>query len=250
MKEIWKRIIINGTTTKYEISNFGRCRNIEKLDWKTFGILVPKKNKKSGYCQYCIVVNGKNYYRYAHRLVAEYFVPLGRPDHTEVNHLNGIKQDNHFLNLQWVTKSENMRHAMENNLCSHLVPVDVYSLRGELLARYASISEAIRQLNIDTDNYDNRIAFNSEVSHGYQWRRVGIDFIPVTDVYDKWMASDGCIKLSKDGEYLHHYSKITTAYEDLGVKDNGAISQCCKGNRNSFHGFKWVYAKEYLQQNT
>jgi hypothetical protein len=45
--EKWKRIYINNEETNYEISNFGRCRNTNKLGWKTKGILSPKFNKQN-----------------------------------------------------------------------------------------------------------------------------------------------------------------------------------------------------------
>lgn len=50
-----------------------------------------------------------------HRLVGKYFVdnPL---DRLEIIHKDGNKQNNHFSNLEWCTRSENVQHAYDMNL--------------------------------------------------------------------------------------------------------------------------------------
>ena len=69
--------------------------------------------------------NGYKYYRlskdnnktmfYAHRLVAEHF--LENPNFLPiVNHKDGNKLNNQLSNLEWVSCSENTKHAHDNNL--------------------------------------------------------------------------------------------------------------------------------------
>lgn len=58
---------------------------------------------------------------YIHRLVAELFVP-NTQNNPEVNHIDGNKENNHYSNLEWVTRSFNMIHARENGYFdSHII---------------------------------------------------------------------------------------------------------------------------------
>lgn len=103
--EIWKEVYEN---TNYEVSNTGRVRrkgsDIDKVS-----------GKRKGYPTVKLCKDGKESKRTIHRLVAEAFIP--NPDNKpDVNHIDGIKDHNNVENLEWVTKSENMRHAYRTGL--------------------------------------------------------------------------------------------------------------------------------------
>lgn len=53
-----------------------------------------------------------------HRLVAKYFIPevCGK---TDVNHKDGVKTNNHWTNLEWCTRGENVLHSLRNGLHSN-----------------------------------------------------------------------------------------------------------------------------------
>lgn len=52
---------------------------------------------------------------YAHRVIWQ-SVHGPVPDGLEVNHINGVKHDNRIANLELVTPSENVQHAVDTGL--------------------------------------------------------------------------------------------------------------------------------------
>lgn len=71
--------------------------------------------------------NGKAHFMFLHRLLAEMFIPNPK-NLPEVNHIDGNKENNSLDNLEWVTGSENIRHAFSHNLCVTSNAVDYSEL--------------------------------------------------------------------------------------------------------------------------
>lgn len=94
---------------KYQVSNHGRIRN------RNTGH-VRSTQLKHGYVRVNLTdSNGKDRNVSVHRAVAAAFIP--NPENKpEVNHKNGVKDDNRLENLEWVTPEENFKHAVENDL--------------------------------------------------------------------------------------------------------------------------------------
>jgi len=68
-----------------------------------------------GYLAVTLWIDGASEKYKIHRLVAQVF--CSNPDNlTEVNHIDGCKTNNRYTNLEWVTHSQNMKHALENGL--------------------------------------------------------------------------------------------------------------------------------------
>lgn len=101
MIEIWRDI--KGFEGLYKVSNLGNVKRVNKDVY--LGLFKTKK----GYITTSLSKSGKVCSKRVHRLVAEAFIP--NPKHkAEVNHKNGIRNDNRVENLEWCTSSENNLH--------------------------------------------------------------------------------------------------------------------------------------------
>ena len=109
-KEIWKRI---ENYPDYFVSNFGR---IKSYRWgKRTSILIPMRTPEGYVAIYFYKDGCKRKSIKIHRLVAKVFIP--NPENKRcVNHKDGNKSNNHIENLEWMTKSEDLKHAYKTGL--------------------------------------------------------------------------------------------------------------------------------------
>lgn len=104
--EIWKNIDIYGF---YKISSYGRVKRCYKNKTDK---LLNLNTIKHGYKQVQLCYNGKRVLCLVHRLVAEAFIPNPKKLNY-INHKNKRTDDNRVENLEWVTASENNKHARQ-----------------------------------------------------------------------------------------------------------------------------------------
>lgn len=102
----------------YQITSTGKVIRLPRKKRLVNGSFadLPKKNLKigtsSGYPSVMLNKEGKQYNYAMHRLMAIHFIPNDNPlIKREVNHKNKNIADFSLKNLEWCTRSENLKHA-------------------------------------------------------------------------------------------------------------------------------------------
>lgn len=111
MKEEWRSVLCR----TYEVSSLGRVRRAkpDRMGRCSFKVLKPWP-QRGGYLQVRLCIGHKTQTWLVHQLVATAF--FGARRGLEVNHRDGNKTNNAIDNIEWVTSSENARHALRTGL--------------------------------------------------------------------------------------------------------------------------------------
>lgn len=144
--------------THYSVSSGGRVRNDET------GKNLSLQTDRYGYSNVHLYFDGKEHRIQVHRLVAQAFLPnpLNMP---QVNHIDGNKQNNNMINLEWVTNAENQKHAIKHGLIKSARPV----ICVETNEHFSSIGEAERETGIPNSCISDCLRGICKYAHGYHF---------------------------------------------------------------------------------
>lgn len=203
--EVWETVTLqNITPNKYRISNHGFVKLLDDEQFHPFYI------NHDGYAVTALTtVNNrvsKGTLKYdtnkpVHRLVAHEF--YGDKD-LPVNHINGIKIDNHYKNLEYVTNYENQQHAFITHLRYSEMNNKDLDMIYTLLERYRSTDKVYEIIcrkyphishhmihDVKGGRYDRRVDFSKH--RKLPAYRLHVDEIDM--VRDKLIEYDGDSKM-------------------------------------------------------
>lgn len=158
MEEIWNDI--NNYKGIYQCSSMGRVRSLDRYVYEHSGKKQFRKGQEikqrlnpNGYFQVPLNKNGIRKMCSIHILVAQTF--LGEKHETDiVNHKDGNKQNNTLRNLEWISSSENNKHAydvLNRNIVrvgGRPKPIIVEDILNGEVKKYISVAEASRNIGL------------------------------------------------------------------------------------------------------
>lgn len=165
MKElVWKDVV--GFEGFYKVSENGDILSLARVDTYICRGNLTKRNRSEKKLTH--KVNDKGYATYhlrdasrdieawptAHRLVATAFIP--NPENKpQINHKDGNKLNNHYLNLEWCTAQENTQHAYDNGLAKSVIYKFTKRLEDSPQTKLKNVDiPVIKQLRLDGWTYD------------------------------------------------------------------------------------------------
>jgi hypothetical protein len=114
--EIWKDV--KGYEGLYQVSNLGRVKSLDRIDCvgkRQYSRFLKQSYNHKGYKNVVLTSNSKSKTFFVHRLMALCFI-LNKDNKSQVNHVNGIRDDNRIENIEWVTERENSCHRYKNKI--------------------------------------------------------------------------------------------------------------------------------------
>jgi len=164
--EEWRDVI--GYEQEYRVSNKGRLLSKEKIVRTAGGKETVRQEQlmtlftdKNGYLTVSLRRNRQSRYTGVHRIVAKTFLnkPIGK---NQINHKNGIKDDNRVENLEWVTPQENTKHAYEIGLIkkgegnpkARLTEKDVIAIRSSYTGEKGQVTQLSKEYSVSRTTID------------------------------------------------------------------------------------------------
>ena len=216
--ELWLPIpesLIPGIQPYYYISTKGRVWSTKIGDGGGLRTITPPREGDYPSVTLCRI-NGEQIRVSIHRIEMLLFKWIPGCEDLEVNHKDGNKENNDIANLEWVTPSENLRHAYNNGLKlkGEFHPVAThteYQIRKicEGLEQRLPLKQCAILAGMEPDVTSEK--FVSDIKHGVTW-------IDISSQYNIPKGRNN--QLFSDDE-IHQICKLL----ELGLSDEEIVKQ-------------------------
>lgn len=230
-----KQIIVDNQLTNYSITEDGKCYNNKTNKF------LKGQISNSGYLNYNLTLpNGNKKRFYAHRLVAQFFIP--NPENKkEVNHKDLNKLNNKIENLEWVTASENQQYNIKNNNKKNMQKVYKYDKNKNLIAIYNSIAEAARINNMSESTIRQEIYRDIKaLTNNFFWNSKNDNEFLVETMINNGKAKK-VAQYNLNMELINTFSSLNEAARFLNISKASHISECCRGKLKTYKGYIWKF---------
>ena len=224
MKEIWKDI--KDYDGLYQVSNTGKIKSLERwIDrkckgkrWQEEKILKPLVNKH-GYLHVGLHKNGKIKNYLVHRLVAEAFIQNPN-NYPQVNHKDENPSNNFVNNLEYCDAKYNSNYGTRNERVAE-------KMKGKHRSEETKIKMSEAHKGKTTwmkgkhlsDEHKRKIS--KKLTNGKKSKLV--------------------LQMDKNtNKVIAEFPSAMEVQRQLGY-NQGNISECCNGKRNTAGGYKWRY---------
>jgi hypothetical protein len=191
--------------SNYEISNYG---NVKSLHTNS----IMKMKEYEGYNKIGLKEKNtkKKFSCFVHRLVAHIFVSGRTKKRKYVNHIDEIRNNNCYKNLEWVTKQENAVHSLAKKVNQ------IDRKTGKIINTFKTIRDAYEYLGEKSDNINGGTTQISYACNGKQKLAFGF----------KWSYANTEQKVSENIKELKDLNKIEgEIWKDIeGYEDKYKIS--------------------------
>lgn len=258
--EVWKDFPLDSI---YQLSNYGRLKVKERV------MVIPTKRSDKPYTAHfkpkikkqqlgehyytsTIRLNGKGKTMTIHRMVCMAFHDNPH-NYPEINHKDENKLNNRADNLEWCTRLYNVRFGtgikrmsvkMKNRV-DQSKTVYQFDFNGKFIAKYPSVSEAARQVNVCAMSIIQVCQGKTFSVKGYIWSYTNSQ----SEIANRIIKMNNSFRSSSyniicqyklDGEIVAEYDSVTNAANITGIK-SCYISRCLHNKRKSGGGYKWKF---------
>lgn len=159
--EIWQEI--RGYEGLHKVSNLGRVKSENRVAMRGNGApqtssekIIAQRDDSNGYHRVALWKDGKQEYRFVHRLVAEAFVQ-NVDNKPAVDHIDFDRHNDKAENLRWCTQAENLGRSREFGRIKSNISEEMRRKRKERASKpvrrsdgkvFKSIGDAARASNV------------------------------------------------------------------------------------------------------